>query len=76
MAVDEGAGYAEALAELETILDELDDETIDVDVLAARVRRAAELVRWCRGRISEARVEIDQIVADLDTPEDGADQPT
>lgn len=59
-------GYGEALAELETILDEIEDDAVDVDVLATRVRRAAELLRVCRDRIASARVEVTQIVADLE----------
>lgn len=59
-------GYGEALRELESILDEIEDDSVDVDVLASRVRRAAELLRICRDRISAARVEVTQIVADLD----------
>lgn len=59
-------GYGEALAELEGILDEIEDDSVDVDVLATRVRRAAELLRICRDRIASARVEVTQIVADLD----------
>lgn len=59
-------GYGEALAELERILDEIEDDAVDVDVLATRVRRAAELLRVCRDRITSARVEITQIVADLE----------
>ena len=42
---DDEMGYADALAELEAILDELDGDEVDVDVLGARVRRAAELLR-------------------------------
>ncbi len=59
------AGYAEALAELETILGELEQADVDVDVLAARVQRAAELIAFCRGRITSAKVQIERIVADL-----------
>jgi exodeoxyribonuclease VII small subunit len=59
-------GYAEALAELEAILDELEDGEVDVDRLADRVRRAAALVELCRGRVDEARVEVTRIVAELD----------
>lgn len=59
-------GYAAALAELEGILDEIEDDAVDVDVLAARVKRAAELLRVCRDRITAARIEVTQIVADLD----------
>jgi exodeoxyribonuclease VII small subunit len=59
-------GYQDALAELDEILDELEGEAVDVDRLGARVKRAAELIAICRGRIASARVEIESVVADLD----------
>jgi exodeoxyribonuclease VII small subunit len=59
-------GYGEALAELEVILDEIEDDAVDVDVLAVRVKRAAELLRVCRDRIASARIEVTRIVADLE----------
>lgn len=62
----EEIGYGQALAELEGILDEIEHDAVDVDVLAARVKRAAELLRVCRDRITAARIEVTQIVADLD----------
>jgi exodeoxyribonuclease VII small subunit len=65
-------GYAEALAELEGILDELDGDEVDVDVLGARVRRAAELLRLCRARIAGARFEVEQVVSDLEAEADAA----
>ena len=65
---DEGEiTYVEALAELEGILDELDGDEVDVDVLGARVRRAAELLRLCRDRIASARFEVEQVVAELES---------
>jgi len=66
-------GYAEALAELETILAELERESVDVDHLVERVQRAAVLIRLCRGRIATARLEIESVVADLEraTGDDG-----
>jgi exodeoxyribonuclease VII small subunit len=68
----EEIGYAEALAELEGILDELDGDEVDVDVLGARVRRAAELLRLCRARIAGARFEVEQVVSDLEAEADAA----
>lgn len=59
-------GYAEALAELEQILAELDDDQLDVDVLADRVGRAAELLRVCRDRVAGARLAVEQVVQSLD----------
>jgi exodeoxyribonuclease VII small subunit len=67
-------GYAEALAELEGILDELDGDEVDVDVLGGRVRRAAELLRLCRDRIASARFDVEQVVAELEA--ETADVPT
>ena len=58
--------YAEALAELDAILDELEAGDADIDALAARVERAADLVRLCRDRLDDARIEVTRIVADLD----------
>ncbi|MFN8038603.1 MAG: exodeoxyribonuclease VII small subunit [Acidimicrobiales bacterium] len=69
----DGLGYAAAVAELEEILDRLDDEALDVDVLAQEVRRAAELIRLCRGRIDAARVEVEEVVAELGALAPGAD---
>jgi exodeoxyribonuclease VII small subunit len=62
MAEDEELTYAAAVEELEAILAELEGDDVDVDRLAAQVRRAAALVRFCRGRILDARVEIEQIL--------------
>lgn len=66
----EEPGYAEAMAELEEILDELEGDQLDVDVLADRVRRASELITACRDRITRAQADVDAIVADLDAAED------
>lgn len=62
----EPVGYAEAMVELEAILAEIEDDAVDVDVLTRKVARAAVLIRWCRGRIDGARVDVERIVADLD----------
>lgn len=59
-------GYADALSELERILAELERDNVDVDHLASRVQRAAELIRLCRERIGNARLQIEQVVAELD----------
>lgn len=61
----EPAGYAEAMREVETILSELDSNTIDVDVLSAKVERASFLIAWCNERISSAQMTVDSLMADL-----------
>ena len=59
-------GYAGALKELETILAELERTDVDVDVLASRVERASELIRLCRDRIGNAKLQIDKVVNGLE----------
>jgi exodeoxyribonuclease VII small subunit len=59
-------GYADALDELDTILRELEGSDVDVDRLADRVARAADLIALCRDRIGNARLRIDEVIADLD----------
>jgi exodeoxyribonuclease VII small subunit len=64
---DDDIGYADAMSELGEILEELERDDLDVDVLAARVRRASELIKLCRGRIARAQSDVDRIVTDLES---------
>lgn len=66
----EALGYAAALEELEKILSELERPDVDVDVLADRVERASALIKLCRDRIGNARLQIDSVVDGL-----GGEQP-
>ena len=65
--------YVDAVAELETILAELEGDEVDIDVLGARVRRASELIRLCRDRVAAARMEVEHVVADLEADVPDAD---
>ena len=55
-------GYAEAIAELEEILETLDRDDVDVDQLSEHVQRAAELIELCRERIGSAKLRIEEVV--------------
>jgi len=64
--LDEGSvGYGEALDELEELLDELEAADVDVDVLAERVARGVELIRFCRARLEVVTGDVDAVVAEL-----------
>ena len=60
--------WSDAIAELEAILVALDDDKLDVDALSTKVARAAELITLCRDRIAGTKLEVERIVADLDSP--------
>ena len=55
------------MAELEQILQELEGEDPDVDVLASRVERAANLIEICRRRITNAGIQVERVVAALES---------
>lgn len=67
-------GYAEAMAEVESILSELDSNSVDVDVLSDRVERASFLINWCSERVSAAQMTVDALVADLADYEESDDE--
>lgn len=62
--------YAEAVAELDEILDRLEHDEPDVDRVAADVARASALIAHCRERISSARLRVDEVVGTLAAPSD------
>jgi exodeoxyribonuclease VII small subunit len=70
--VSDDVSYADAITQLEAIVASLERDELDVDVLAARVGRAAELIKLCRDRIGGARMEVERLVADLERPADDA----
>lgn len=45
--------YTEAVAEIEQILSRLRSEQVDVDTLAAEVKRATELIAQCKAQLTD-----------------------
>ena len=56
--------YNKALAEIETIIDSLNDESIDVDKLTIKVKRATELIKLCKERLQKVESEVEDILND------------
>ena len=54
--------YAEAMSQIEAILDRLQREEITVDNLAAEVTRATELIAACKARLHKAEEEVGKIL--------------
>lgn len=59
---DQGLSYRQAMEELQTIVDQLEKEEIEIDVLADKVKRAAFLCQFCKNRLREAEEEVQQIL--------------
>lgn len=69
----ETLSFRDAMDELEGILERIEGEEVDIDRLATELRRAAELLDLCRGKIRKAEVEVTQIVQSLEEPDKNAD---
>ena len=65
--------YKQALAELEQILASLRADNCDVDTLAERTRRAAELLTFCRRKLTATEEELGEVLAGLRADESPAD---
>ncbi len=59
---DEKLTYKAAIAELEGIIDEMDDMTIGVDELAERVKRAAFLLQYCKNKLYTTETEVNNVL--------------
>ncbi len=53
--------YAEAIAEVEKILERIQNEEVDVDTLAAEVKRASDLLAACRKKLVKSEQELGKI---------------
>ena len=58
--------YTKAISELEQIINEIETESIDVDVLTERVKRAAYLIKFCRGNLRTTEEEVKKALSDID----------
>lgn len=70
---EEELTYTQAVEELDDLLEELERADVDVDHLADRVARGAQLVRFCRERLDVVTSEVDGVVAELVSTEDLTD---
>ncbi len=69
-ATRESPSFSVAMKELESILERIDNDGIDIDQLATELKRATELLELCRGKIRKADVEVSQIVKQLEAPQE------
>lgn len=57
--------YAQAMQELEGIIKKLETGQLAVDDLAEAVRRASELIRFCKARLRDTQQEVNDVLKNL-----------
>ncbi|MEY3052701.1 MAG: Exonuclease small subunit [Bacteroidota bacterium] len=65
---EKASTYEEAMHELQDITIRLQAANISMDDLADAVRRANELIRYCRERLRTTEQEIRQLTEETETP--------
>jgi len=58
----EKLSYGEAVAEIESILEKIENAVLDVDELAEQVSRVTLLLKMCRDRLHKTEAQIEEIL--------------
>ncbi|WP_245957526.1 exodeoxyribonuclease VII small subunit [Chitinophaga flava] len=59
--------YEAAYAELQEIAAEIENETVSVDVLAERVKRASLLIEFCQQKLRATEAEVNNIIKQMES---------
>ena len=62
--MNEETKYEEALAQLETIVRKMEQNEYDIDELAAQLKTAQQLIKFCKDKLTKTEAEIQKIQAD------------
>jgi Exonuclease VII small subunit. len=57
--------YAEAKKELENIVSAIETGELDVDALTDKVKRASELITFCKEKLTKTDKELQKILDDI-----------
>jgi len=58
--------YNEALIEIETIINKIESQELNIDDLSENVKRVAELLNYCKLKLRKTEEEVQKIIKDLD----------
>jgi exodeoxyribonuclease VII small subunit len=65
--------YTQALAELEQIVEEIEEGSVTVDELSEKVTRAAQLLRICKEKLSSTEEDVKKILNEIGNKEETGD---
>lgn len=71
----ENLSYSKAIKEIEEILKYIESQEVDVDVLVEKVKRATELIRFCKSKLKNAEEELHKTLIELEESEFTEEEP-
>ena len=66
MTVKKTITYAEAMTEVEEILEQIENEELDVDDLAEKVKRVSVLLKTCKDKLTKTNEQVEQILKEME----------
>ncbi|MEO8087516.1 MAG: exodeoxyribonuclease VII small subunit [Bacteroidota bacterium] len=60
--------YTDAFEELQAIVTEIEQGEISVDELSQKVKRASELIKICKLKLTTTEEDVNKILKELDAP--------
>jgi len=60
--MDEPIKYEEAVAQLEQIVRKMENDELDIDTLAAELKKAQELINLCKTKLTSTDEEIKKLL--------------
>lgn len=64
--MNENPNYTEAFEELREIVTEIEQGEISVDELSEKVKRASQLIRICKNKLTTTEEDVNKILRELD----------
>ena len=58
--------YEEAMAELQDIVRKMENDELDIDQMTAQLKRAQELIKLCKDKLTKTDEEIKKILSKKD----------
>lgn len=58
--------YAQLTKELETIIEQIENEDITVDELTEKVKRATTLINTCKAILTQTEEEVNELLKEMD----------
>lgn len=64
MATKKKETYAQALARLEDIVSRIDNNELEIDELAEKIKEANEIIAFCSDKLTKADQEIEKLLSE------------
>lgn len=66
MATNKKLTYQDAFDEIEDILEKIENNELDIDDLAEKVKRVSFLLKFCKDKLQKTNEEVEKILSEME----------